>query len=113
MSDDIEQAGPEVHLWRAVLAQAIADATAVVRPRLPKDGRPVKERRKEAKSYMSEAMRERDRARDWLLGNSKDFRDVCAMAMLDAAAVRESAERLAARGWYVPRPRHYVQKAAA
>ena len=105
--DDIEQSGPEVAMWRAVIAQAIADATAVVRPRLAKDGRAVKDRQNEARTYMSEAIRERDKARAWLTGNSKDFRDVCAMAMLDAAAVRDSALRLEARGWHVPRPKHF------
>lgn len=45
--DDLDAAGAEVALWRAVLAQALADACIT--------------------SSDSRALRERDKARKWLL----------------------------------------------
>jgi hypothetical protein len=41
-------------------------------------------------------------AREWLLGDSRDFRIVCNLAGLDYEAVRDCARRLARRYWEVP-----------
>lgn len=82
--------GPEVALWRAVIAQAISDATSIIRAKDP--------------GLMKRAGLERDQARTWLLGNSKYFRDVCEMALLEPAAVREKAQALSRNGWIVRKP---------
>jgi len=74
---------PEVTLWRAVLAQAIADATM---PRFSGDD-------------FKTARRARDHARDWLIKDSKDFRNVCDMAQLEADAVRARMVTMALSGW--------------
>jgi hypothetical protein len=87
---------PEAALWRAVIALAVSDATMVTRPsRVP--GEPY-DRSSMAKLMKGNAIL-REHARAWLLGNSRDFRDVCEMALLDAAAVRESAQAMARRSW--------------
>src|SRR6266498_789106 len=86
MSDHLDATGPELHLWRAVIAQAISDAQ-------------LTGHRKESKRASSEA-------RIWLLGDSKDFRFVCHMALLEPDAVREYAEKLAKMNWVVPHPRN-------
>jgi hypothetical protein len=87
---------PEVALWRAVIALAVSDATMVTRPARVK-GEPY------SRDVMAERMQGnasmREQARAWLTGNSRDFRNVCEMALLDAAAVRESAQAMARRGW--------------
>jgi len=83
---------PERSLWAAVVAQAIDDATGggfVA----TKDG------------HHSEAWFERVRARAWLTQGSQDFRDVCSLAGLDWAAVRDKALLLKRAGW-PPMPRH-------
>lgn len=95
---DLEGNGtPEVHLWRAVITQAIGDATLILHPPKMTEG-------KEKAFYflekaMKENIRERDKARDWLLGNSRNFRTACEMAMLDPDAVREAAEELQRQEW--------------
>ena len=80
MRPGTQSSSPELYLWRAVVAQAIVDATE------PPPGRPGH-------------ARTRDEAREWLLSNSPDFRKVCELALLDPAAVRDRAEQLAADGW--------------
>jgi hypothetical protein len=95
---------PEIALWRAVIAQAVLDATSVIRPRV--EGRRVSPASREnAVMYAAKRLRAADlvrqRARLWLLGNSRDFNEVCALAMLDADAVREHAETMAIGGWSV------------
>lgn len=100
----------EVAMWRAVIAQAIDDACIVVRPqseRGRRDGMPpspeqVKLRQKQMRCYMLAAILMRDRARAWLLGNEKDFRDVCELALLEPDAVREQAQALSRRDWVQP-----------
>lgn len=102
----------EVRLWRAVIAQAMDDAAMPIRPRkeVTRDGKPRS--RAEIENAMSENKRERDRARKWLIANSSDFRDVCAMALLDGDAVRDRALLLQAQGW-PERQRRTEKKVAA
>jgi hypothetical protein len=83
MSNDEHQ--PEVVFWRAVIAQAITDATFVVR-------------KTKGTSVLTRA-KDRDHARNWLLNNGPHFRLVCDMAALDAAVVRSAAKDLAEQGW--------------
>jgi hypothetical protein len=93
----MEQTGPETALWRAVIAQAVSDATAIWRPRKAQSyGKPHQ--------MAAETRRARDEARSWLLGNGKDFKRVCHMAGLDPDAVQDSARALSARDWVVARP---------
>ena len=75
---------PERDMWRAVVSQAVLDASwrQTGKHENPDDSR-----------------LHRDQARAWLLGNSKDFRHVCSLADLDPDAVRESAMRKDAAGW--------------
>lgn len=82
---------PEVHLWRAVIVQAMTDATMNVRLF---DGPTTSKQ-----SKIVENIRERADSRRWLLDNSRDFRRVCELAMLDPAAVRDSAMKLSKDGW--------------
>ena len=70
----------ESALWRAVLAQALHDATTG-----PRRGHGS------ARPFSAERARMRDRARDWLLGDGRDFPRVCDLAGLDALAVRAAA----------------------
>jgi hypothetical protein len=64
----------EQTLWTAVVAQALRDA------RIPNDTKAKGEKKA------------RKEARDWLLGNSPDFRMACDLANLDPDAVREAWE---------------------
>lgn len=92
--------GPEAALWRAVVVQAINDASMIVRmPRGPKGKRASPKLIRTRRTQYMETLRDRDKARDWLTGMSKDFRMVCAMALLDPDAVHDRAERLKASGW--------------
>jgi hypothetical protein len=43
--------------------------------------------------------RERDEARDWLLGNTKDFRDVCYLASMDPDGMLEKMQALSRQHW--------------
>jgi hypothetical protein len=86
----------EIALFRAVVLRALSDATK------PDGG-------------ISDAIRERSHARDWLLGGSRDFREVCRFAELDPDYIREKAKALAAAGWPVLDtvvPRERVAQAA-
>lgn len=75
---------PERAMWRAVISQAVIDAswTRTGKHENPDDSR-----------------LNRDQARAWLLGNSRDFRHVCYLADLDPDAVRDSALRKDEAGW--------------
>lgn len=75
---------PEAALWRAVVTQAVMDAS-------------WKQTGKH--ETVGDSVLNRDKARAWLLGNSKDFREVCFMAGFDPDAVRESAQRKDAEDW--------------
>ena len=90
---------PEAALWRAVIAQSIADATGIVRGKKP--------------SAYKSAVRIRDEARNWLLNGSKDFKEVCHFALLDPNAVRESAERMRDGGWESAKPLKIAETLAA
>jgi len=41
-----------------------------------------------------------DAARDWLIGFSKDFQQVCAMADLSPETIQEKALALKGKGWH-------------
>ena len=75
---------PERDLWRAVVSQAVMDAS-------------WKQTGKH--ENVGDSRINRDRARAWLLGNSADFREVCSLADFDPDAVRESAQRKDEAGW--------------
>jgi hypothetical protein len=93
----MEQYGPETALWRAVISQAVSDATAIWRPRKGMaNGKPME--------MATKAKRERDEARDWLLKGGKDFQRVCHMAGLEPTAVQREARMLAAKDWAVTKP---------
>jgi hypothetical protein len=77
----METHSAELHMWRSVVVQAFNDATS--------------------SSNGKEERRERASARLWLLSDSRDFRFVCSMALLDSDAVKESASRLQDRDWVV------------
>ncbi|WP_455373357.1 hypothetical protein [Limibacillus halophilus] len=72
---------PEKRLWCAVLFRILQDACRELPPKAD-----------------NAAKVERDQARSWLL-SSQDLPVVCELAGFDADAVREAAERLAARDW--------------
>jgi hypothetical protein len=80
----------EIAFWRAVIACAIADATGSIRSKKPGEVERLK--------------RERDHTRAWLLTDSRDFRLVCSLALLEPDAVREKAQALERRGWEVRQP---------
>jgi hypothetical protein len=102
---DMELSGPEVKLWRAVLLQAIEDATFRYKPKkrkkkmTPEEWERVTAARAEARRN---AKREQTTARDWLLGFSRDFRLVCSLAGVDPEAVHDRAKKLARQGWEIP-----------
>ena len=79
-ASDAKRADPEKELWNAVILQACKDAVF--------DG-----------FVNSERERARTVARAWLLGGSPDFREVCALAGMNAASVGEFAKNMAAAGW--------------
>lgn len=95
---DLGEVRGEAALFRAVIVQAIADACFVHR-----DNGRVKERsahgERVARLSRQHEAHTRDHARAWLTCNSRDFREVCALALLDADAVREKALALASAGW--------------
>jgi hypothetical protein len=103
----------EVHLWRAVVTQAIADATMPIRPVKPRrvpsvlddpdQAAKAAKTKRVIENYMRSYARERTQARDWLLNDSRDFRDVCERADLNPDAMCESAQSLERRGWPEPR----------
>ena len=72
--------GPERRLFIAVLSQAVHDAFA-----------------KHVPPY------EKERARTWLIGNSRDFRDICELSGRESKYVREKIRRkiLEKNGWNV------------
>lgn len=72
-TEDCEEApkGASVALWRAVISQAFADAC----------------------SDNKEATLDRQQARTWLEGNSPDFAEVCALALLEPDHVRRLAAK--------------------
>ena len=74
----------EPSLWRAVITQALMDAAS--------------------RSAKSEARRAREDALNWLLGQGRDFEDVCENADLDPDYVRCKAREALARGfeWRLP-----------
>ncbi len=75
----------EVALWRAVIDQAMTDATLGLLK-----GKPG---RRTAFRPSAERMLHKDRARAWLLDMGHEFQEVCDMAQLDAEAVQAAARR--------------------
>jgi hypothetical protein len=82
---------PELALWRAVIAQAFADANHC-KPRKTKRG-----------GGGGTTYAEQRHARLWLTKPSADFRLVCHLALLDPDAVREKALQQQAKRWGVRR----------
>jgi hypothetical protein len=78
---------PEAALWRAVVTQAVLDASW------------EQGNSKGDQTGDGFTAARRDEARAWLLGDSRDFRQVCFMAGFDPDAVRESAQRKDQTGW--------------
>lgn len=74
----------ESALWRAVITQALMDAAS--------------------RSSKHEAIRNRQEAREWLLGLTSDFESVCDNAGMDPDYVRTEARRALHRGfvWRLP-----------
>ena len=102
---DMDLKSPETRLWRAVLLQAIEDATYRYKPMKRRKSMTAEERQRalDARAMArADASRVQSAARDWLLGNSRDFRLVCSLAGLDYEAVRDRARELANRHWEVP-----------
>lgn len=82
---------PERNLWKAVIIQAVFDATAVtVRSK----------ENSNSSTYLSQD--ERDYARRWLTENTSGFRSICWAAGVDADSVRRKALELAGKGWERP-----------
>jgi hypothetical protein len=78
-----------VRLWRSVIVQAVRDAITA--------DHPVGYRHHYSATVLSAVVNIpliRDKARTWLLGNSRDFVDVCCMADLDPDMVRSAARGL-------------------
>jgi hypothetical protein len=102
---DMELHGPEIRLWRAVLLQAIEDATFRYKPMKRRKSMIGQERQRilaaRAKAR-TDAGRVQTAARNWLLGNSCDFRLACNLAGFDPEAVRDRAQKLSRQGWQVP-----------
>lgn len=97
-----DETGPEVFLWRAVVVRALEDACYVVR----KTGN--------AKTkWYSPAAGEQREARDWLIGNGRDFREVCTLAGLDPDAVHERAVAMKGRGWKMRKAQIHPSRMAA
>lgn len=76
-------------LWRAVITQALDDALGTLAP-LPG---------KYAPHHLKTRNREIRAARDWLLGNSKDYRLICSLADIDPSALRAKVLRIRDNGW--------------
>lgn len=81
---DRDKHSKEITLWRAVIEVAIIDACSAVRG--------------SAKTENARRI-DRQRARDWLLSNSKDFLDVCEYAGVVPDAIRRRANELHESGW--------------
>jgi hypothetical protein len=67
---------PRTHLWRAVIQQALIDATLPLMP--------------SAAKRLSARMNQK-RAREWFLESNRDFEEVCGMAGLEPSRVRSHA----------------------
>lgn len=101
-------ASPEVRLAQAVVCQAFLDAVMTL-PEIPTiesllpaaSGmyRTALSRRNKHVRLRREAAVAQTEAREWLLSDSEDFRDVCDYADLDADNIFEQAKRLAALNW--------------
>lgn len=97
-------ASPEQILYRAVIAQAVEDATATVRlsppkRRLGETRRRYTRRRQFDMTMNRNAYVEQGRARSWLTGRSHDLWTVCEFAGIDPEDVHARAITLESRGW--------------
>ena len=90
---------PEVALWRAVIAQAIEDATARSISEADLQNIPDSKKRHARRLAAGLKLHERSQARAWLLNNSKEFREVCSLALLDPDAVRDRAQKMSRDNW--------------
>lgn len=98
----------EVTLWRAVLHLAIEDACSEITVA----GARSKTRSGliQAKAREKREVLLRDRAREYLLGNSKGLREVCMLAEVDADAIRDRAKELQAAGWKLDQHRRLLPR---
>lgn len=87
-------------LWLAVIAQAFADATSVLRTRAATS----KKSRAHKQATMNEHLKLRTEAREWLINSGRDFYYVCALAGVESAAVRRRALALRDGDWRVESP---------
>ena len=102
---DTVAAQGEVALWRAVIHQAVADATLGVFTQ----GRG----RRRTGAPSSDRLRHLSEARTWLLGMSRDFRTVCECALLEPLAVKAAAvESIAAFDQTYPHLTAFANRAA-
>ncbi|MDC7784807.1 hypothetical protein PQJ75_00880 [Rhodoplanes sp. TEM] len=90
--NDIELKCPERALWLAVIQAAISDACATY-------CLVGKTHTKYVLSTDRSAALNREAARRWLTGRSRDFREVCSLAGLNWEAVHDVAVKLQAAGW--------------
>lgn len=77
---------PDSRLWRAVMERAVADAMHPPKPPKIPEGISLKKERILSTAY-DRALVIHTQAREWLLGDSPDFRDVCGLAGLEPAYV--------------------------
>ena len=86
-------------MYQAVLSTAIADACR--RTPLTIAGPPgSKKSRRNRCSQARIRRRETAEAREWLTGDSEDFRLVCDLAFLDAGDMRARVLALSRNGWW-------------
>lgn len=64
------------------------------------------------KDQMNRNDLDRAEARRWLLGNSKDFQEVCHLAGLEPDAVRDRAQAMSRRGWPGPEKKRKEHRGA-
>jgi hypothetical protein len=83
--------GREARLWRAVIFQARLDATMNIHLGPSRQSRTLAN---------TEALA-RHRARHWLTGFSRDFREVCELAGFEPELVRDAGRRLEKKGWKI------------
>jgi hypothetical protein len=79
-----------IRLMQSVITQALVDAVGTLPARRDKHG--------SATNYLG-ALRDRDDARSWLTGNSRDFRKIADLVELNPDDIRERALKLEAEGW--------------
>jgi hypothetical protein len=105
----IREAAPEVRLYQAAICQAFIDACVSDPDPVPPlehflaksngNRATALSALRVARFTVGQVLADRREAREWLLSDSEDFRDVCDYADLDADNILEQAKRLAALNW--------------